>query len=51
MDLSKHPPLARELQMLGHNVRSHLVTNLLKAARSSLQLNQKTREWTTIPDR
>ncbi len=43
--------LARELQTLGHNVSSHLVADLLHAAGYSLQLNQKTREGTTHPDR
>ena len=43
--------LARELQTLGHNVSSHLVADLLHASGCSLQLNQKTREGTTHPDR
>ena len=41
--------LARELQTLGHNVSSHLVADLPRAAGYSLQLNQKTREGTDHP--
>ncbi|MDE1835509.1 MAG: ISAzo13 family transposase [Euryarchaeota archaeon] len=43
--------LARELQAMGHNVSSRLVADLLHAAGYSLQLNQKTREGPSHPDR
>ncbi len=43
--------LAHELQAMGHNVSRRLVADLLHEAGYSLQLNQKSREGSTHPDR
>ena len=43
--------LATELRVMGHDVSSRLVADLLHAAGYRLQLNQETREGSTHPDR